>query len=108
MEVCLTVPRNAVKQDARLQDPSLTADSADSTDRQKQIRVICVIRGSNFTNLGSIASDFGFRIFLPPILDDYGDCATLRLVNSSNPQFASYFAAWYYFTSAADWCLRLP
>ena len=25
----------------------------------------------------------------------------------SGQQFASSFAGWYYFTSAADWCLRL-
>jgi len=28
-------------------------------------------------------------------------------VNSSSQQFTSNFAGWYYFTTAADWCLRL-
>jgi hypothetical protein len=28
-------------------------------------------------------------------------------VNFDGQQWTSFYAGWYYFTSAADWCLRL-
>jgi hypothetical protein len=40
-------------------------------------------------------------------IDAGPDFAILTLVSSNGLQFTGYAAFWYYFTSAADWCLRL-
>jgi len=44
----------------------------------------------------------GISTLLPPPALCYS-----ATVIYSGQQFASSFAGWYYFTSAADWCLRL-